>query len=335
MRSFKLITMALTLGCTSVSACRLDNPAFHLDAIHLQNSQAKADSSAPQALSIQSQTTTEATNNGPQATEVTSAPVSSSRPTTTIPSSSTSGTPNSQSSSGWTPPKSFVYASFCERGAKYCYPVTETAEQPAAILDQGPHKNHLTLDPDRSKSGVTNGSTQNLEPFARAYYLRSGGTLTAAQPYEYQGAELGFDLWFDPDVASGDHYALFEIDGVLGLRRSDDGNFHCVSKNGTKTIVAAAKVPNEQKFNHISCALRDGVVRIQINGNITQRASELAKAASAPADLLFGRAGTLTLGAGAFVGRVAMLRVWDNVHTMDWSTSREVTYACNDPKHTC
>lgn len=172
------------------------------------------------------------------------------------------------------------------------------------------------------------------EEFKRAFYVTPQGSATAAKGLVYNNESAGFDLWFKPDNPETTGWAIFELDDVLALYRNSAGHYSCASKRPNGALAEAALlVHNDHTFIHIACSIRNGTVSIQVNGGDVTPAHHKAQLWTGEALLRFGKPGSVlgvaTLGTQPeYRGRIALLRVWDDLSAMGSATSKDTSDGC-------
>lgn len=304
-----------------MSGCKVLNSAFDGDP-----SQSETEDTAP-VSKTQSNSTLGSTTSTPNNSEATT---SSAAPSTEKGSASLSDQKNSQDSSslensGSQSTDDFNYLEFCERGAELCYPMQESSNNATQTLDKSDEKNHLRF---TRNSGMTGGSHPQVPPLNRAMFTRRNSKIEAKDLYEYKGEDIGFDLWFYPDHTSRVGWTVFEIDGILALHRRGDGRMECVSTAaGNKSSTVAFEVKFDGMFKHISCSIQDNQLQMRMDNLAPRFSLQSVKSSAKDAALSFGRPASL-IKSNPMIGRIAMLRVWEDVAAMHEFTKREYEAIC-------
>lgn len=282
----------------ALTACRLDNPAFTKPDVG-GGTGVGTGSSASQLESAPGGSDAENSSTGPLDPQ----------PSTQGPQATTSS--NQETGTPTTLPGEEAARTFCE-GAAICFPV-HRLEPGGAIQDLGPSR----LRVDFAKPVNLERNWADPPPLDNGIRLgpESAGKISAPLLLP-QKREIAFDMWFSPEDVNARNWTLFEIDGLLALERLSTGGLRCSLKSGVVHVGPVATNPSFEpgRLYHVACALSGDRIMMWWS------------AASVPYALPISSGGEtrflMSLGASTkkerepFSGRVASLRIWNDVNLM-------------------
>lgn len=320
----------VTAAALSVFACRAYNPAYRQGDELLQHS---ATSRSSASHSGGGGELTDSTTNSTSQVSLAPASTPQGDKTGTSEDQSASSSPrfesstsislsgaNSSSSTG------IEILTSCSYGMPLCYPVLLNEDESTGyVKDHGSRGLDLWLG---AHAGMVGGLGKDLPGIFQKtmYTTHQGPGITSSQAYKVKSDHLGVDVWIKPDEDVA-NFTIVEIRGVLAIYRDAEKFLNCIYQDGGEPVKVRVELKVFDKFAHLQCSLKGGVLSLSLNGAAPKTAEYERSVKSTEGTLSVGRAGALS-PAGKMKGRVALLRVWEDLEQMQDALRAELPYYC-------
>lgn len=330
-------TVSLIALILCVSGCRISNPAYRV-----RSDEQLGHSESGQPGSIDTVESTDFGTSSDEHPQEVSSDVASSSQRDDGTTSGGGADPDSQDESSTTQTSSSATDSAssssedvseilksCEQGAKFCYPVLLDEDQASGFVkDYGKSELNLSMG---AHAGMVGGLGKDQPGiFQRTMFTTlQGSGISSSQALTVESDVLGVDVWVKPDDPDAENFTILEIEGVLAIYRDSKQRLSCIYKDDDEKVVARVKLVKQEKFAHLQCSLRDGVLSLRLNGAQADTAEYEESVKKASGKLIVGRAGELS-PSGKMKGRIALLRIWEDPVLMENALRREIPYYCRE-----